>query len=251
MRSLGIIFTVLCLSLLTACGEKEEESGSPAASATASATASAEATAEGAGTPLPEVDFADVEGGTTYTTKLFQPALTFTLPEGEWELYGADSPEHVELEPEADDPVDDAAIGFHHVTQVFDPKKGGKTPGDTVAAPEDFAKWLTDHPHLNTTTPKKTEALGLEGVSIDVRVKSSPPNIPDDCGKYEGDCVPLFIGKIEAILYASKTFGRFYVLEQPDGKQLVVEQFVKPVAGTKAGLKILDELLESATVAGG
>jgi hypothetical protein len=90
------------------------------------------------------------------------------------------------------------------LTQVFDPARGGTTPGDAVAGPEDFAQWLTDHPHLKTTKPAPVEALGLKGVSI-----------------------------------------------EPDGKQLVVEQFVEPASALKAQAPAFEALLESATTASG
>ena len=44
----------------------------------------------------------------------------------------------------------------------------------------------------------------------------------------------MFVGKVEPIVYGSKSLGRFYVLEQPDGKQLVVEQYVEPASALKA-----------------
>ena len=146
--------------------------------------------------------------------------------------------------------MDSSALAFHHMTQVFAPETGGVTPGDAVPGPDDFAKWLTDHPHLKTTKPKPVEALGLKGVSIDVRVKSSQPRRYKDCGKVEGDCVVMFVGKVEPIVYGSKSFGRFYVLEQPDGRQLVVEQYIEPASACKAQQPAFDALLESASVGG-
>jgi hypothetical protein len=83
-------------------------------------------------------------------------------PDGEWLAAGADSPDHVEIEPTPQDPVDSSAIAFHHMTKVFDAAKGGVTPGDAVDGPDDFAAWLTTHPHLRATKPKPVEALGLE-----------------------------------------------------------------------------------------
>lgn len=70
----------------------------------------------------------------------------------------------------------------------------------------------------------------MKGVSIDVRVKSSQPRRYKECGKVAGDCVAIFVGKIEPIVYGSASFGRFYVLEQPDGKELVVERYVEPAS---------------------
>jgi len=235
MRSLGPALATLAVLCFAACGGKDE----PETPATASVT------------PFPSIDLADLTAGTTYTTRQFKPNITLTLPEGEWTLAGADSPDHVEIEPTLKDPVDSSALAFHHMTQVFDPKTGGETPGDAVAGPEDFAKWLTSHPHLKTTRPEPVEALGLKGVSIDVRVRSSQPRRYKDCGKVAGDCVVMFIGKIEPIVYGSASFGRFYVLEQPDGKELVVEQYVEPASAFKAQSPVFEAVLESAKTAGG
>ena len=237
MRSLGLTLATLAVLLLPACGG-EDKPGNPAAAAPSV-------------TPFPSIDMADLAAGTTYTTRQFKPNITLTLPEGEWMLVGADSPDHLEIEPTVEDPVDSSALAFHHMTRVFDPETGGETPGDAVAGPDDFAAWLTDHPHLRTTTPKPVEALGLKGVSIDVRVKSSQPRRYKDCGKLAGDCVVMFVGKIEPLVYGSASFGRFYVLEQPDGKELVVEQYIEPASALKAQSPAFEAVLESATTAGG
>jgi hypothetical protein len=226
---------IALLVLATACGGDEEKAAAPAKPTV---------------TPFPSIDRADLLPGKTYTTKQFKPELTLTVPDGEWIAAGGDSPDHVEIEPTPEDPVDSSAIAFHHMTQVFDPAKGGVTPGDAVAGPEDFAEWLTSHPHLRATKPEPVEALGLEGVAIDVRVKSSQPRKYKDCGKVLGDCVVMFVGKVEPIVYGSKSFGRFYVLDQPDGKQLVVEQYVEPASALEAQQPAFDAILKSAKVTG-
>jgi hypothetical protein len=235
MRSLGL--TLAAVLVLAACGGNGESGSKPEPAA--------------AVTPFPSIDMADLVAGTTYTTRRFKPSLELTLPEGEWKAAGADSRDHVEIEPTVKDPVDSSALGFHHMTRVFDPAAGGRTPGDAVAGPGDFAKWLTDHPHLKTTKPEPVEALGLRGVSIDVRVRSSQPRKYKDCGKVEGDCVVMFTGKIEPIVYGSRSFGRFYVLEQPDGKELVVEQYVEPASAFKDQSPAFEAVLDSAAIAGG
>jgi hypothetical protein len=226
----------ILVALLVGCGG-DDESAAPTKPA------------KPAVTPFPTIDFADLEPGRTYTTQQFKPNISLTLPEGEWIAVGADSPDHVEIEPTPEDPVDSSALAFHHMTQVFDPKTGGNTPGEAVPGPDDFAAWLTGHPHLKATKPKPVEALGLKGVAIDVRVKSSQPRRYKDCGKVEGDCVVMFVGKIEPLVYGSKSLGRFYVLEQADGRELVVEQYVEPASALKAQQPAFDALLESATVA--
>ena len=237
MRSSRTALALLAALVLASCGSDDE----PAA----------EQAAKPSVTPFPTIDRADLEVGTTYTTQQFKPNITLTLPEGEWIAAGADSPDHVEIEPTPQDPVDASALAFHHMTQVFDPEQGGVTPGDAVAGPDDFAAWLTGHPHLKATKPKPVEALGLKGVAIDVRVKSSQPRRYKDCGKVEGECVVMFVGKVEPIVYGSKSLGRFFVLEQPDGKELVVEQYIEPASALKAQQPAFDALLESATTAPG
>jgi hypothetical protein len=240
MRLLGIALVLTAALSLGGCGD-EEEAATPAASNTAEARA-------GGAKPLSDIDMSNLDAGATYQTQRFQPEITFTVPEGEWKLFGADSSDHIEIETTIEDPVDNATLGFHHVTQVFDPAKGGEQPGDAIPGPDDFAQWLADHPHLKTTEPQPVEALGLSGVVVDMRVKSSQPNLPPDCGKYEGECVAMFPGKIEAILYGSTAIGRFYILEQPDGKELVVEQFVDPASAIDVQGPKFEELLESASV---
>ena len=235
MRSIALL--ALLAALVTACGG-DAESAAPAKPA------------KPAVTPFPTIDRADLEPGTEYTTQQFKPSITLTLPDGEWIAAGADSRDHVEIEPTPQDPVDSSALAFHHMTQVFPPETGGVTPGDAVPGPDDFAAWLTGHPHLRTTKPKPVEALGLKGVAIDVRVKSSQPERYKDCGKVLGDCVVMFVGKVEPIVYGSQSLGRFYVLEQPDGNELVVEQYVEPASALKAQKPAFDALLESATAAG-
>jgi len=238
MRRLAFLLVAAVAFPVAACGgnEKRDRAGRAAPSVT----------------PFPSVDRADLAAGRTYTTQRFEPRLTFTLPQGAWLATGADSADHIEMEPKAvEDPVDVATLAFHHMTRVFDPATGGKAPADAVAGPDDFAAWLTHHPHLRTTRPKPVELLGLEGVSIDVRVKSSQPRRYKDCGKVAGECVVMFVSKIEPIVYGSQSFGRFYVLEQPGGRQLVVEQAVEPASAFKAQKPAFDAILGSATAAAG
>jgi hypothetical protein len=153
---------IALLALLTACGGDDKPSAATAAKPTV--------------TPYPSIDLGDLKNGASYASRKFKPELTLTIPrEGEWNTAGADNPDHVELEPEPVPPITVSGVSFHHITRVFPPKTGGVIPGDAVAGPADFATWLTTHPYLRATNPKPVEALGLKGVSIDVRVKSSQP----------------------------------------------------------------------------
>jgi hypothetical protein len=200
-------------------------------------------------TPFPSIDFTGLEPGREYTTRRFTPRIRITLPPGEWKAESADKPDHVEIQADPVGDVTAAGLGFHHMTKVFDPAEGGEIPGDAVDGPDDFAAWLTAHPHLRTTDPEPVKALGLEGVSIDVRVRSSQPRLYRDCGKVTtGDCVVMYVGGIEPYVYGSDTYGRFLILEQPDGKELVVEQFVEPASAFRRQVKLLDAALASASI---
>ena len=229
--------TLFAAVLLAGCGEDPQTK--PQAKATPAVT------------PFPTVDFADLVPGREYTTRRFTPQIRLTLPDGKWKAESADKPDHVEIQADPVGDVTAAGFGFHHMTKVFDPAKGGEIPGDAVDGPDDFAAWLTSHPHLRTTTPKPVEALGLKGVSIDVRVKSSQPRLYKDCGKATGDCVVMYVGGIEPYVYGSDTYGRFLILEQPDGKELVVEQFVEPASAFRAQREQFEATLASARVTGG
>ena len=135
------------------------------------------------------------------------------------------------------------------MTQVFDPDAGGTIPGDAIEGPADFAEWLTSHPHLKATKPKPASLLGLEGVRMDIKTKSSPKKVPEKCGKYNPPCVPLFFDGFAPVMYGSDWKGRFYILDQGD-RQLVVEQAIEEPAKYKSVLRQLDAQLDAVQLEG-
>lgn len=234
--------TVLVVAVLVLAGCGGDGSGGERAG-----TATSEAGSKA--TPLPAVALAELEAGKHYVSRKFTPKITLTIPTAGW-VISSDVPDHVEIEPPTEQPVEDAGIGFHHMTKVFDPVKGGEIPGDAVAGPDDFAAWLVDHPHLTTTKPKPVEALGLRGVSIDARVKSGQSKVYRDCGKVDPEvCVVMFIGAIEPVVWGRSSKTRFLVLDQPDGRQLVVELWVDPAKQFAGEAKLLQRVVASASVA--
>jgi hypothetical protein len=210
------------------------------------------ATARPAVTPFPTVDRGIVEPGVAYTTRAFKPSFTVTMPEGKWIAASADKADHIELEVEGTPPVQSSGIGFHHMTKVFDPATGGTEPGDAVDGPDDFAAWLTSHPHLKTTDPQPIEAMGMKGVSVDVRgAEGKQERQYKDCGKLEGSaCVVMFDGGTEPVVYGEKTFARYVVLEQPGGGQLVVEIWAEPIEEAEPEVDRLQAILDDASLTG-
>jgi hypothetical protein len=203
-------------------------------------------------TPFPTVDRGNLEPGVAYTTQAFKPNFTVTLPEGKWIAASADKADHVELEVEPEQPIQSSGIGFHHMTKVFDPVEGGEEPGDAVDGPEDFAAWLTAHPHLRASDPEPVEVMGMKGVSIEIRgARGTQKKQYKDCGKLEGTaCVVLFPGGTEPVVYGVESFARFLVLEQPGGGQLAVEVWAEPLKKAEPEVDRLEAILAGAKLAG-
>ena len=190
-------------------------------------------------------DFADLEAGRRYVSARFKPAIAFRVPPGAWSTEVGDSVGHVAIA--ATDPpgrIDQAILALHRMTRVFDPRRGGRIPGDQVAFSGSFARWLSEHPRLRTTQPKPVRLMGLDGVQLDlVNTRSSPAATPDDCGKVGPRCVPLFHDGLDFVAYSAGNHGRFTVLALPEGGELVIEQFVEPAGAFAAGLRMLRPLL--------
>ena len=179
-------------------------------------------------TPYPTNDERPVESGVTYTTAQFRPHLAITVRPGAWVAETGDRPDHVSIA--RDIGRGQAILAFHHMTRVFDPRRGGETPGEQVAGPSDFAAWLVAHPHLRTTRPVAVERLGMRGLKIEVTTRSSAERTPDACLKLAAPpCVALFHDGFDFAVYPSDARTRFYVLGKP-GDQLVVEEWVEPTA---------------------
>lgn len=194
-------------------------------------------------TPVPTTFGVELKPGVAYTATRFKPKLRLVMPAGGWQVFSADKPGNLDLEPETEQPVQDSGISFYHHPKVFDARLGGQIPGDAKELKGDFAEWLGEHPHLKTTAPEPVEALGLSGVAIDVRVTSPQKRQYRDCGKVEGDCVVMLLGGIEPVVYGSQSFGRFLVLDLGGGDQLIVEEWVVPRKTARRELKRLDAAL--------
>jgi hypothetical protein len=195
-------------------------------------------------------DYDPLTTGKRYTTALFSPAIRFRLPAGKWNSESGDSPRHFAIAAsEPPNGIGQAIVEAHRVDRVFDPRRGGRTPGDLVPLRGRFADWLRHHPHLRTTSPRPVRLLGLTGVELDVTARSSPPRVPEDCGKTGPHCVPLLWDGIDNISYSDWNRGRFIVLGLPRGGELVVEEFVEPETKFAAGLRLLHPVLHDLALA--
>ncbi len=225
--------------VLGACGDDAADDRAVVTTRTAAAVSSRPS-------PL-NLDRADLAASKTYTTHYFQPTLTFTTGPGDWYVENRDTSSDLSIGA-ALPRVLGATIGWHRVTRVFDPARGGMAPSDQVALKQPFADWLTHHPRLKATAPKPVEVAGLRGVSIDVTSTSQPPRVPHDCGKAGPRCVPLFHDGQDTLTYARGDRGRFTILTLPGGGELTIEQFASPGSAFARVLRLTAPTLETLKV---
>ena len=141
----------------------------------------------------------------TYATEVFEPALSFTVGGG-W----------IAIIPEARDVVAigkrdvPLSIGAVNVEEVFDPSD----PGQRVAAPDDLATWLQEHPGLDTEEPGRVSVGGVSGQQFD-----AIPSEPKDVEFCAEPCVPLFaLSGGETFWLGESEKYRFIVLDDVEGE---------------------------------
>lgn len=155
----------------------------------------------------------------TYTSSSFQPALTFTVPEG-WVL-AEDSALYLSLRP-----ADSDVIGIH----LFrDPSAASQDP-TCPAAPEpgvgrtssELTAWIRSLPGLVVSTPAMATVGGLPGVSIDAALQA---DWTAACPFADGiPSVPLFNSpQIEHWVVVGNERLRLYLLDVPGGGTVVVD----------------------------
>jgi hypothetical protein len=193
----------------------------------------------------------DLQPGHTYTTRLFKPAISLKVPRGTWATEQGDSARHISFALQSPPGrIGQAIVELHRVDRVFDPRRGGRIPGDQVPLRGSFATWLRHHPRMRVLRARPATALGLQGTALDVVPRSQPPRRPYDCGKSGSPpCVPLMFDGLDYMLYSDGTRGRFIVLDLPGGGELVVEEFVQSLNAFEQGLRLLQPLLDGLQLA--
>ena len=153
-----------------------------------------------------------------YTSRAFQPALTFTLPDG-WDN-PADSASYFQIRPAGSE-----VVGIH----LFrDPKPASQDascpqtaqPG-VGGSSKDLVTWIRALPGLVVSDPVLVTIGGLTGVSLDLRIEDG---WKASCPFANGlATVPLFVGAKGEYRWviAGNEQLRLSVLDVPDGAVVV------------------------------
>jgi hypothetical protein len=173
----------------------------------------------GAGaTPAPSLPPALAAG--TYTSSAFQPAVTYTVPDGWWNP--SDAAAFFSLQPVTSD-----LVGIH----LFrDPLPASQDPTcPTTAEPGvattslALAAWIRSLPGLVVSNPRLVEVGGLRGTEIDVAIRS---DWTQSCPFANGlPTVPLFVGQDGQLRWvvAGSERLRLSLLDVPGGGTVVVD----------------------------
>jgi hypothetical protein len=173
------------------------------------------------------VCFGPLEEG-TYTSQLFEPALTFTVPVGWNNPY--DTRGSFDLWTPGwsdgwDDPDDPGIYLFDNPgLSLFRDVRPREGCSDGVYATVgtsaiEVATWVANHPGIATGAPSPVEVGGLSGYKLDVSIAETWQSCPIDGAPAT---VPLFdqLSLIEHPRYATM---RLIVLDLPDGGNVLIE----------------------------
>lgn len=189
----GLAPLALLLAVAT-CG------GSPATPAAATPTASA----------LP---------AGTYTSTVFQPSVTFTLPEG-W-VIAEDRASYFQVRP-----VESDLVGLHLFRDVLPASQDPACP--LTAEPgvgrtsTEFVTWIRGLDGLSVAAPVLVDVGGVRGVGVDIAIAAG---WTQSCSFANGvPTVPLLTdGAGLRWVVAGSERLRLYVLDLPDGGTVIVD----------------------------
>jgi hypothetical protein len=178
--------------------------------------------------PPPQVCFGPLQDG-TYTSRRFEPALTFTVPAGwnnPWDTRGAFALWTPGWLDGADDPGDPGIYLFDHpglsLFRDVRPDEGCSDGVDAAAGTSaiELGTWVSDHPGIATRGPSPVEIGGLSGHQLDVSIRETWKSCRIENGTGPVS-VPLFdqFGLIEHPGYATM---RLILLDLPDGGNVLI-----------------------------
>jgi hypothetical protein len=171
-----------------------------------------------AATPAPSGPSALPAG--TYTSRAFQPAVTYTLPAGWWNP--SDTATFLSLQP-----VDSAVAGIH----LFrDPLPASQDPACPTSAEPGvgttsiaLTTWIRGLPGLTVSSPRIVTVGGLRGTELDVAIAAGWTT---SCPFANGvPTVPLFVGtdgELRWVVAGSERL-RLDLLDVPGGGTVIVD----------------------------
>jgi hypothetical protein len=155
----------------------------------------------------------------TYSSKAFQPAVTYTIPAGWW--MAADSPDYFALQPVASE-----VLGIHLFRDPLAASQDAACP--TTAQPGvgklslELATWIRGLPGLVVSNPRMVTLGGLRGVELDLALSSA---WTASCPFADGiPTVPLFVGAdgLRWVVAGSERL-RVALVDVPGGGTVVVD----------------------------
>jgi hypothetical protein len=191
--------------------------------------------APAAATPAPTLPPALAPG--TYTSVAFQPAVTYTVPNG-WRV-ASDSATYFSLQP-----VTSEIVGIHLFRDPLAASQDAACP--TIPEPDvgtlalELAAWIRTLPGMIASSPRMVTVGGLRGVELDLALNTG---WTASCPFADGvPTVPLFVGEDGGLRWvvAGNERLRLSLLDGPGGGTVVVD--IDAFDGT-----LMDDLLAAAT----
>ena len=167
-----------------------------------------------------------------YTTKKFEPALSFSVVGDGWQIEIPEAPDVLVIGRGQEE------FGFFNVREVYDPNELAALE----PAPEDMVAWLQKHPHLEAEKPSQVSVGGVTGQQFDALASDVPSNSYEVCGFR---CVLLFpTSPGWDFAPAEETKYRFIVLEDVGGETVTIA-FGGPAVDFEEFLPEAQEMLDT------
>ena len=172
-----------------------------------------------AGSSNPSAPAATAMPAGTYTSTAFEPAVTFTVPEG-WVIVG-DSPKFFQLAPAGND-VDGIYL-FRDVSAASqDPACPDQEEPGVGRTSTELITWIRGLPGLTVSNPAMATIGGLPATSVDIAIKDG---WKQSCSFAKGSpTVPLFFGGTQGfrwVVYGTERM-RLYIADLPGGGTLAI-----------------------------